>query len=126
MDLETTINRDHDEPGRLSRCSQLNAVTNRLKLIDSVWKSDVSFMAHHAGEVNALESGLLLHQARQAIIESRKDVARRALKQWLRNPARQGKGKAVALRFLSRLPASGVLLRMIRRDVPRFHRRPGR
>jgi glycosyltransferase involved in cell wall biosynthesis len=114
MELETTINRGHAEPGRLTRCSQLNKATNRLKLIDSVWKSDLSFMAHHGREVDILESRLLLSKAKQAIIESRRPVARRALKQWLQNPARQGRGRAAALRFLSRLPAAGFVLRLIR------------
>jgi hypothetical protein len=114
MDMETTINRGHGEPGRLTNCSQLDKVTNQLKMIESVWKADVSFMALHGREVDVLESRLLLRKAKQAIIESKRAMARRALKQWTRNPAREGKGRAAALRVLSRLPAAGVVLRLIR------------
>jgi hypothetical protein len=71
-------------------------------------------MALHGREVDVLESLLLLREAKQAIIESKRPVARRALKRWLQNPARQGRGRAAVLRVLSRLPAAGFVLRLLR------------
>jgi hypothetical protein len=63
MDLETTVNRSHDDAVRLTRLPQELQTARRIDLINRVWKSDSAFYAQHQKQVDTLEHRLLLKLA---------------------------------------------------------------
>ncbi len=59
LDMETSLNRSHDDPVRLTRKSPRVQIYDRLKLIDEVWKSDTAFMESHKQEVDRVEGSTI-------------------------------------------------------------------
>lgn len=54
MDVETTINRGHDDDVRLTRSSALKASKNRLALIERVWRKDPDFIVRNEEMVSSI------------------------------------------------------------------------
>lgn len=81
MELDTTINRSHEDAVRLTRLPQQLQLARRLEMIERIWKSDREFYAKHQKEVDLLEHSLLLqlatHQAMNADIHAARDSLHR-------------------------------------------------
>jgi hypothetical protein len=120
-DFDTALNRSHDEPGRLTRCSSLSKAESYVTMLDRVWKADEAFNATHGDAVGRAESSALLAVAREALLQSRHDVARAALERWRHVPGRRGKPRAAAYTLLGALPGGRQLLRggVISRNIVR-------
>jgi glycosyltransferase involved in cell wall biosynthesis len=56
IDIETTLNRSHDDPVRLMRRDLADRTKLRLESIQRTWKADPDFMAEHAHDVARVES----------------------------------------------------------------------
>ena len=69
LDMETSLNRSHDDPVRLTRKSPRVQVYDRLKMIDEVWKSDPAFMETHKHEVYQVEAQQLVKMSKYCLLD---------------------------------------------------------
>lgn len=111
VDVETAVNRGHNEPGRLTRCSSLAKAECYLEMLDRVWNADPRFSAEHPDVLRRAESAAALAVAECAVLASRPDVARRALARWKQVDGRVKAHRALACGLFSRVPGGRSLLR---------------
>ncbi len=110
-DVETAVNRGHEEPGRLTRCSALAKAECYLEMLERVWKADPEFGAAYPDVIRRAESAATLAVARAALLARRRDVAREALGRWRRIGGRVGAPEALACGILSSVPGGRHVLR---------------
>lgn len=111
VDVETAVNRGHNEPGRLTRCNSVAKAQCYLDMLDRVWKADATFRAEHPDALRHAESGAVLALAERALLASRPDVVRQALARWRRVDGRVKAHKAVACAMLSQVPGGRHIMR---------------
>lgn len=110
-DVETAVNRGHDEPGRLTRCGSLAKAQSYLEMFERVWKADAEFRTRYPDLVTHVESAATLAVARTALLASDHKVAREALARWRRIEGRTMAHKAFACDVLTRVPFGRELLK---------------
>lgn len=110
-DVETAVNRGHNEPGRLTRCGSLAKAQSYLQMFERVWKSDRDFSARYPDLIRQVESSATLAVARSALLSSNRQTAREALARWRRIDGRTKITTALACAMLTRLPFGRDLLR---------------
>jgi glycosyltransferase involved in cell wall biosynthesis len=110
-DIETAVNRGHNEPGRLTRCSSLAKAECYLDMLERVWKADPVFRAEYGDVLRQAESAAALAVAERALLAARPDVVRRALARWRGIEGRDNFSKAAACAVLSQLPGGRGMFR---------------
>jgi len=113
IDLETTINRSHNDPVRLTRKSQKVQNLCRLNMIRRVWKSDRDFYRDHSAQVDRVEGDQLIKMAKLHILASEPREAVESLKRRDALDISGDKAKIFLLRMLTRIPMAGKLLSLI-------------
>jgi len=114
-DLETTLNRSHEDAVRLTRVDPRRRLALRIAMIDRVWRSDGEFMARNAAAVERLESRLLHRLARTQLLYSDAEAARGSLRR--AGELERGRRSAAdwATFCAAHLPGSGPALSTLRR-----------
>jgi glycosyltransferase involved in cell wall biosynthesis len=113
MDIETFYNRGHSYDVRLTQCSKIKKAENRLRLIERVWKQDVSFSKKFANEIAGIEGEQLLILSKENLIDFKPKVARRFISQLDQLGLGQPKYKLLVLKIFAYLPGGSILLKMI-------------
>lgn len=80
LDMETAVNRSHEDAIRLTRLPQHVQLARRLDMIERVWKKDEKFYSNHQEEVDVLEDTLLLKLATHQTMNSDSRAARESLR----------------------------------------------
>ena len=111
VDVETAVNRGHEEPGRLTRCGSLAKTQRYLQMFERVWKADPEFQAQYPDVLRQVESSAALAVARTALLSSNRLLAREALARWRRIDGRTMAHKALTCAALTRVPFGRNLLR---------------
>jgi GT2 family glycosyltransferase len=114
VDLETAINRSHDDPVRLTRADPRQRLARRISMIDRVWRTDAGFIAQHRQEVDRVQGELLERLARMHLLADDRAASRGALR---RAAALSGASRSIndwASLCLAHVPGTGRLLRMVR------------
>jgi glycosyltransferase involved in cell wall biosynthesis len=114
MDVETTVNRSHEDEVRLTRLPQATQTRRRLDMIDRVWAADRDFCSQHGHEIDLVRNELLVklakHQAMEGdIAGARESLARRSQ---TRNGRISIKDRIIA--NIIRLPGAGAMLKFSR------------
>ncbi len=68
MDIETTANRGHRSPGRLTGCSRLAKAQGYLGLVERTFKADEQFVRQRRSEVERAEAHACLAVACEAVL----------------------------------------------------------
>lgn len=117
VDLETTINRSHNDDVRLTtNCGRVRTIECRLSLLNRVWKSDRQFMSSHGEDVRRVEDKNLSMLALQLLIDGQRMKARQTLAR-LNSPGTTFDHRL--LRLLTAIPGSSHAL-IAARAVKRF------
>jgi glycosyltransferase involved in cell wall biosynthesis len=111
LDIETAINRGHDGPERLTRCSALAKAQCYDDMVARVWGVDPDFSRDFPGVAETARGGALLAVAREALLTSRRDEAKRAVARWKELGLRVGRARASAFSVLANLPIGGQVLK---------------
>jgi glycosyltransferase involved in cell wall biosynthesis len=114
VDVETAVNRGHNEPGRLTRCSSLAKAECYLEMLQRVWKADTCFSRQYPAVLRRAESSATLAVAECALLAGESAAARRAVTQWRRLEGRWNAPKAAACAVSSILPGGRSLFRAAR------------
>ena len=122
MDIETFYNRGHNDDMKLTHCSNIKKAENRLRLIERVWKQDVSFSKKFANEIAGVEGEQLLILTKENLLNSRPKAAREFISQWTQLRLSEEKIKALVYMIFSFIPGMGGLLRIIRNIRGLFYR----
>lgn len=113
LDLETAVNRSHEDEVRLTRLPQQVQLTRRLDMIERVWKTNHDFYATHQKEVDILEDSLLLKLATQHALNADRQAAQKSLR---RRECLKFKQRTIKDGFLAMIisfPGSIMILRGI-------------
>ncbi len=114
VDLETTINRSHEDAVRLTRADPRQRLARRISMIDRVWRKDAAFLANHRKEVDRVQAELLDQLARMHLLADDRHASRSALN---RAAALSDEGRSISdwvSLCLTHVPGSGRLLRALR------------
>lgn len=121
IDIETAVNRSHEDKVRLTRLPQHVQLSRRLDMIERVWKMDHEFYATHEKEVDMLEDSLLLKLATQQVLNSDKHAAKKSLRRRKHLKFKQRTFKLAFLEAIVNLPGNVHILRSIRLFRRAFH-----
>lgn len=113
LDIETALNRSHNDAVRLTRKSPLAQVYDRLKMIEVVWKSDPAFMEIYKREVYEVEAQQLVKISKSCLLDGKRAEAKQFLKRWRLLPIRKKGVLPWLLHVFSWLPGSGQLLKYV-------------
>lgn len=75
MDIETALNRSHDDPVRLTRRKPSERLVDRIDLIERVWQIDPDFMEVRGNDLQELKANELLRLSYYLLLEDRKREA---------------------------------------------------
>ncbi len=115
LPLQTTLNRSHDDPVRATRTVALmEKLRYRLRSVETIWKSDPSFMHRFGDDVAQVEADILLKLAKQCYRMHRNNDVRNYLRQWKQIKTNRGKTMALFLSTLVKIPGSNLLLKLLR------------
>lgn len=114
MELETTINRSHDDEVRLTRKSEKKQTECRLGLIERVWKTDKKFYEKHKTEVNEVEENQLVKLIKYQLLDSDNQGAKNSLRKLDKLVFRKRAYMIFLLRLLAYFPGGSKILISIR------------
>jgi len=116
-DVETTINRSHEDAVRLTRADPRRRLARRIAMIDRVWRADAEFNARRETDINAVQRQLLVRLARMHLLESDAPAARAALRRASELAGGLRSAADWATLCLAHLPGGGQSLRALRRLI---------
>jgi glycosyltransferase involved in cell wall biosynthesis len=115
VDLETTINRSHEDAVRLTRGDPRQRLARRISMIDRVWRRDAAFLAQHGDEVDRVQRQLLDRLARMHLLADDRTASRHTLERAATLPPGGRSLGDWATVCLAHVPGSGRSLRTLRR-----------
>lgn len=121
LNVPTTVQVGHADPGRLSRCSALERAVSYQMLLEHVWLADASFMETHGAAARSAYGRALLAVAREAVLDGRADLARQALNAWKTAGVGERQRWAAVYSVCSALPAGPVVLKNVLRGRALAH-----
>lgn len=113
LDMETTVNRSHEDAVRLTRLPQHIQLARRLDMIERVWKKDDRFYSKHQDEVDVLEDALLLKLAAHQTMNADRRAARESMRQRNQLKYKKRSIKDTLLAIIIALPGSTWLLNYV-------------
>ena len=116
INVATTVNVGHEDPGRVSKCSALDRAESYQTLLDRVWLADPAFMGVHSDRARSAQGRALLAVAREAVLAGRRGQASDAVAAWRRLGVNEGRSWAALYRLCSQLPAGRTMLRNVLRS----------
>ncbi len=114
IDLEAACNRSHEDAVRLTRTDHKIQLTNRLEMIDRVWKQDAEFLAEHSAATSEEECQLSYQLLKMYLFQLDKKTARLVLARMEKLGDLADHDKLFLARLLIRTPGSCYLLIFIR------------
>jgi len=111
MDIETTLNRSHEDEVRLTRVNPITQTQRRIGLINRVWKSDNDFYKQYKNEVLRVEKNELFKLAKHQLHDSDIRSARISLAKLRDEHVWTKDYKIVFLTILSILPGASLAIR---------------
>lgn len=113
--IPTTVNVGHLDPGRVSKCNNLDRAESYRTLVERVWLADSDFVARWPVEVRSAHGRALLAVVREALLAGKREHAQCALRAWRDAGFADRHGWAAIFGVCSRLTGGRVLLRNILR-----------
>lgn len=117
IDIETALNRSHEDVVRLTRLPQTVQTARRIEMINRVWKSDREFNERYCGEICKVERELLLNLATYQLIEGDRCAARDSMHKRTRlteSPSQAPRLMEAVNWICVYLPGGATLLRVVR------------
>ena len=113
MDIETTLNRSHEDAVRLTRLPRALQLTRRIAMVRRTWKADADFYSANRLAVDDLERRLLADLALAHALDGDKQGSRQSLRERSRIPGR-GRPRENIVCGLLRAPGGSALIRGVR------------
>lgn len=117
VDIETALNRSHEDAVRLTRLPQTIQTARRIEMINRVWKADREFNERYRADICRIERDLFLKLATYQLIEGDRHAARDSMNMRARltGPCRRLLGAMEAANWtFAYLPGGSTLLRIAR------------
>lgn len=115
LDLETTLNRSHEDAVRLTRISASLQALRRVEMIERVWKADADFFRERREEVERAQGEALVILAKLSLLDGDSRRARSALHCLADLSTRRSGWQDLALGAVAWLPGSKHAARLSRR-----------
>ncbi len=114
IDIETTLNRSHDDKVRLTRKSRRVQTECRLGMIDRVWKSDTSFYETYRGKVDEVEGKQLVNLLKYQLLESDIRGAKESCRRLKKYKLKDAQYNIIILKMFVYLPGGHKIILFIR------------
>ena len=114
VEVETVLNRCHEDEVRLTRKDPIDQVAAQVALIDRLWRADAVFMASYEDEVNREQCRLLVQLARLQLAAGRRAPARQSLDRADALAGGNDRKLRRALRIATMIPGSSQAIRLLR------------
>lgn len=117
VDIETALNRSHEDAVRLTRLPKTVQTARRIEMINHVWKADQDFNERYRADICGVERDLLLKLATYQLIEGDRHAARDSMntRARLTGPCRRFLRAMEAANWtFAYLPGGSTLLRIAR------------
>lgn len=111
----TTVNVGHRDPGRVSRCSNVDRAESYRSLLERVWLADRDFVARWSEATRSAYNRALLAVVRETLLAGKREEARRVLEAWRDQRFAERHGWAALYGLCARVAGGGGLLRHILR-----------
>jgi glycosyltransferase involved in cell wall biosynthesis len=111
LDVETAVNRGHSGPERLTRCGGLAKAECYLDMLQRVWMTDAAFTREFDADLRRRCGDAILAVAREAVLASRPEIARKALQQGQARLGDSHRLRVLAYSMLAHLPGGRSLLK---------------
>lgn len=111
---ETTLNRSHEDPWRLTRTDGSVQMRRRIAFIRRLWRQDAEFMQAHADEVAATEAQCLRKLAKRQLVNGDSAGACAALEELRKLDPLQSGREDFVIGLLARLPFSRQIASALR------------
>ena len=115
IDLPAAINVGHGDPGRVSKCSNLDRASSYQSLLERNWLADPAFASRWGTELRQAYGRALLAVAREALLAGERQTAAQAMTAWRVAGAAGPSGFAAVLSVCASLPAGGRALKLLLR-----------
>lgn len=106
VDAETTLNRSHEDPWRLTRVESSVQVRRRIAMIRRLWRGDASFLKEHEGAVDRIEAQCLRQLIRRQLVIGETGAARESLRELRQLSAARAYPADIVLSALAYVPFS--------------------
>lgn len=113
MDIETTVNRSHEDEVRLTRLPQAVQTRRRLAMIDRVWQADRDFCRQYGHDIEAVKNDLWMKLARQQAMAGDISSARESLGHRATTGKSRSSLRDAVIAGTIRTPGAGVILGLI-------------
>ena len=114
MDVETTLNRSHEDAVRLTRLPRALQLTRRIAMVRRTWKADADFHSANRLAVDGLERRLLADLALAQALDGDAVGSRQSLMERNRIPGRARPRERIVCGLLG-TPGGSTLLRGVRK-----------
>jgi glycosyltransferase involved in cell wall biosynthesis len=111
LDVETAVNRGHDDPDRLTRCGGLAKAQCYLDMLERVWLSDAQFVREFGPDLKTRSRDAVLAIAREALLASRPEVARETIHRYQSLLDDSARTRVLAYSILSNVPGGRGILK---------------
>jgi glycosyltransferase involved in cell wall biosynthesis len=114
IDMETALNRSHDDAVRLTRLDHKVQLSQRIALIDQTWKKDIEFYKQHKQEVDEEQARIYKQVLKYQLIEGNKQGAKRSLREIQGINAPSAHRDLLVYKIMAHTPGSGFILNFLR------------
>jgi hypothetical protein len=115
LDVETTLNRSHEDAVRLTRVSRTIRAERRVRMIERVWGADQEYYTRNQHEVEGVWSQALLDLAKSQLLDGDSRGARSSIRQLGRLSTHRQGIKGAALGIAAAFPGAAPTLRLLHR-----------
>lgn len=111
---ETTLNRSHEDPWRLTRVEGAVQMRRRIALIRRLWREDSEFMRRYRAEVDRTEAECLRKLVKRLLLNGERAAGRESLRELRRLGSAQRRTADLLLWALAVSPFTSAAARIVR------------
>jgi glycosyltransferase involved in cell wall biosynthesis len=114
LDVETALNRSHEDPIRLTRRSPIEKLKDRIDMIERVWESDAAFARANGKLVRSIKSRQIVHLCLNLLYEGKRNEAKSLLRRYANAHAPTHKLSFLIMSLFANFPGGDRLIHQLR------------
>lgn len=114
IDMETALNRSHEDIVRLTRVDDKVQLSRRIGMIDRVWKGDSAFYYQYKNQVDAEKVRLYTRLTKLQLLDGQRKAARSSLDEMDVIDPRRSRKRLLWYKLLAHIPGTSFALKSLR------------
>lgn len=121
IDLETALNRSHEDAVRLTRVDPKIQLSRRIAMVDRVWSANHGYYSEHRKEIDAEKLRLYTQLIKLQLLDGQMEAARSSLEAVDRLQSDTSSAVLPLYRLLAHVPGTPVALNLLRSIKQMLH-----